>query len=99
LDGHHAAESARGRGAPTFPVHRSEDLHRLPQGHRAPPARHAQCSEMAVILSGALILASIFILVAGSTPPAIAKDSDAWLIKGRLFGKNGKIATNVSGIA
>jgi hypothetical protein len=47
----------------------------------------------------ALILASIFILVAGSTPQAIAKDSEAWLIKGRLFGKDGKKSTNVSGIA
>lgn len=47
----------------------------------------------------ALILASIFILVAGSTPPAIAKDTEAWLIKGRLFGKDGKKSTNVSGIA
>jgi len=47
----------------------------------------------------ALILASIFILVAASAAQAFAKDSEAWLIKGRLSGKHGKISTNVSGIA
>jgi Protein of unknown function (DUF3616) len=47
----------------------------------------------------ALILASIFILVAGSAAQSIAKDSEAWIIKGRLFGKDGKKSTNVSGIA
>jgi hypothetical protein len=47
----------------------------------------------------ALILLSIFILVASSAVQAFAEDSEAWRIKGRLVGKNGKIATNVSGIA
>src|SRR4051812_30225944 len=47
----------------------------------------------------ALILASIFILVAGNVAPAFANDSEPWLIKGMLVGKDGKKATNVSGIA
>ena len=51
-----------------------------------------------ILKTRTLILASIFILAAGVLQ-ATAKDSEAWLIKGRLLGKNGKIATNVSGIA
>ena len=34
--------------APAVPVHRAEDLHRLPQGHRAPTARHAQRPGVAI---------------------------------------------------
>ena len=33
-------QSRAPRRAPALPVHRREDLHRLPQGHRAPAARH-----------------------------------------------------------
>jgi uncharacterized protein DUF3616 len=47
----------------------------------------------------ALIFLSLFILVGSSAVQAFAEDSEAWRIKGRLFGKNGSIATNVSGIA
>ena len=35
VDGPDEAEPARGLGARALPVHRREDLHRLPQGHRA----------------------------------------------------------------
>jgi hypothetical protein len=49
----------------------------------------------------ALILAvfSVFFLVSGSAPPAVARDPDVWLVKGRLFGKYGKESTDISGIA
>jgi hypothetical protein len=38
-------------------------------------------------------------LLVGSAAPAFANDSEPWLIKGKLVGKDGKRATNVSGIA
>jgi Protein of unknown function (DUF3616) len=49
----------------------------------------------------ALILAfvPVFILVTGGAPPAIARDHDAWHVKGTLFGKDGKKSTDISGIA
>jgi hypothetical protein len=46
-----------------------------------------------------LVFVTIFILATGAAPPAIAKDPDAWLVKGRLLGKYGKKSTNISGIA
>ena len=42
------------RRPPALPVHRREDLHRLPQGHRAPPARHAQRAGVAIEISAQL---------------------------------------------
>jgi hypothetical protein len=49
----------------------------------------------------ALILAfvPVCILVGGGALPAVAKDSDAWVVKGRLFGKYGEKSTDMSGIA
>jgi hypothetical protein len=49
----------------------------------------------------ALILAfvPVFILVAGGGLPAVAKDPDAWVVKGRLFGKYGEKSTDISGMA
>jgi hypothetical protein len=46
-----------------------------------------------------LAFVPIFILVTGGALPAIAKDPDAWLVKGTLLGKYGKKSTNMSGIA
>jgi hypothetical protein len=46
-----------------------------------------------------LALVSIFILVAGGALPAVAKDPDAWVVKGRLFGKYSDKSTDISGIA
>jgi hypothetical protein len=55
----------------------------------------------ASVVTRTLILAfvPIFILFIGGAPPAVAKDPDAWLVKGRLFGKDGKKSTDISGIA
>jgi hypothetical protein len=49
----------------------------------------------------ALILAfvPVFFLVTGGAPPAVAKDLDAWVVKGRLFGKYGEKSIDISGIA
>lgn len=49
----------------------------------------------------ALILAFVlvFFLVAGGALPAVAKDPDAWVVKGRLFGKYGGKSIDISGIA
>jgi len=46
-----------------------------------------------------LALVPVFILVIGGAPPAVAKDPDTWLVKGRLLGKEGKKSTDISGIA
>jgi hypothetical protein len=46
-----------------------------------------------------LVFVSVFILVIGGAPPAVAIDPDAWLVKGRLVGKDGKKSTDISGIA
>jgi hypothetical protein len=42
VDGHHPAVAARFGRAPALPVHRRENLHRLPQGHRPPSTRYAR---------------------------------------------------------
>jgi uncharacterized protein DUF3616 len=47
----------------------------------------------------AFILVFVFILVAGGALPAVAKDPDAWMVKGRLFGKYSDKSTDISGIA
>jgi Protein of unknown function (DUF3616) len=41
----------------------------------------------------------VLLLVAGGALPAVAKDTDAWVVKGRLFGKYGDKSTDISGIA
>jgi hypothetical protein len=46
-----------------------------------------------------LAFLSVFSLVAGGVLPAIAKDPEEWLVKGRLFGQYGKKSTDISGIA
>jgi len=51
-----------------------------------------------ILKTRALISIFIFFILVASNALQ-AEDSEAWRIKGRLFGKNGKIATNVSGIA
>ena len=51
VDGHHQAIAARIGGASALPVHRREDLHRLPQGHRPPSAGHARRSGLAIAAS------------------------------------------------
>ena len=48
VDGPDEAEPARGLGARALPVHRREDLHRLPQGHRPQAAGHVRRAGMAV---------------------------------------------------
>jgi len=46
-----------------------------------------------------LLLAFTFFLVIGGAPPIVAKDLDAWLVKGSLFGKYSEESTDISGIA
>jgi NapC/NirT cytochrome c family protein/nitrate reductase cytochrome c-type subunit NapB len=53
IDGHHPLEPPRGRRAPSFPLHRAENPHRLPQGHRPQAARYAQYPGVAVTRAGA----------------------------------------------
>lgn len=85
-------------GLPPFPFAWQCDSNVLAVRFRYPRARQR---EVKILRSRALILASIpvFILVAGGLQPALATDSDAWLVKGRILGKGGKKANDVSGIA
>jgi hypothetical protein len=46
-----------------------------------------------------LAFVPVFVLVAGGVLPAVAKDTNAWVVKGKLFGKYSDKSTDISGIA
>jgi hypothetical protein len=47
----------------------------------------------------AIILAFVPVFILGAALPAVARDLDAWVVEGRLLGKDGKKSTDISGIA